>query len=153
GSGAGRAVPRSRVVADDLVSLMYPWLVVFALVAARIGAAALVVPFLGGQVLTATVRNALIVSLSIPVVPVVHAGLGGRTVRLVALVGLVAKEVTLGILIGFLASIVFWGAVGVGYLMDNQRGTTLASVYDPLLGEQTSPTGQFLHIVLIALFH
>ena len=37
--------------------------------------------------------------------------------------------------------------------MDNQRGTTLASVYDPFVGEQTSPTGQFLQVVLVVLFH
>jgi type III secretion protein T len=137
----------------ELTGLLYPILVAMALTVARIGAAAYIVPFLGGQVLSRSVRNAVIIGLAIPVVPVVHAGLAGTTLTPLALLGLVAKEVFLGIVIGFLSSIAFWGAVGVGYIMDNQRGTTLASVYDPLLGEQTSPTGEFLHIVLVVLFH
>ena len=140
-------------MADELTSLLYPWLVALALTVARIGAAAFIVPFLGGQALSGAVRNAVIVALAIPVVPVVHASLGGVTVTPLALFGLVAKEAFLGIVIGFLSSIAFWGTVGVGYLMDNQRGTTLASVYDPFVGEQTSPTGQFLHIVVLVLFH
>jgi type III secretion protein T len=140
-------------VTHELTSLIYPILVAIALTVARIGAAAYIVPFLGGQVLSGTVRNAVIIAFAIPVVPVVHAGLGATTVTPLALLGLAAKEVVLGLIIGFLASVAFWGAIGVGYVMDNQRGTTLASVYDPLLGEQTSPTGQFLHFVLVALFH
>jgi type III secretion protein T len=140
-------------VADELTSLLYPWLVALGLAMARVRAAAFIVPFLGGQVLSGAVRNAVIVALAIPVVPVVHASLGGTTVTPLAMLGLAAKEAFLGIVIGYLSSIAFWGAVGVGYLMDNQRGTTLASVYDPLLGEQTSPTGEFLQIVLVVLFH
>ena len=140
-------------MADELTSLLYPWLVALALAMARVGAAAFIVPFLGGQVLSGAVRNAVIVALAIPVVPVIQVSLGGTTVTPLALLGLVAKEVFLGILIGFLSSIAFWGAIGVGYLMDNQRGTTLALVYDPFVGEQTSPTGQFLQVVLVVLFH
>jgi type III secretion protein T len=140
-------------VAQELTNLLYPMVVALALAVARIGAAAVIVPFLGGHVLSGAVRNAVIVGLAIPVVPVVHASLGGVTVTPLALFGLVAKEAFLGIVIGFLSSIAFWGAVGVGYVMDNQRGTTLASVYDPFIGEQISPTGQFLHIVLLVLFH
>jgi len=140
-------------VAQELTGLVYPILVALALAVARIGAAAFIVPFLGGQVLSGAVRNAVIISLAIPVVPVIQVSLGGTTVTPLALLGLVAKEVFLGVLIGFLSSIAFWGAIGVGYIMDNQRGTTLASVYNPFVGEQTSPTGQFLQIVLIALFY
>ena len=138
---------------QELTNLLYPMLVALALAVARIGAAAFIVPFLGGQVLSGAVRNAVIISIAIPVVPVIQVSLGGATVTPLALLGLVAKEVFLGILIGFLSSVAFWGAIAVGYIMDNQRGTTLASVYDPFVGEQTSPTGQFLHIVLIVLFY
>jgi type III secretion protein T len=140
-------------VSQELIGLLYPMLVALALAVARIGAAAFIVPFLGGQVLSGAVRNAVIISIAIPVVPLIQVSLAGTTVTPLALLGLVAKEVFLGILIGFLSSIAFWGAIGVGYIMDNQRGTTLASVYDPFVGEQTSPTGQFLQIVLIVLFY
>jgi type III secretion protein T len=136
----------------ELISLLYPMLVAVALAVARIGAAAFIVPFLGGQVLSGAVRNAVVIALAIPVVPAVHASLGRTTLTPLVLLGLGAKEAFLGIVIGFLSSVAFWGTVGVGYLMDNQRGATLASVYDPLLQEQTSPTGRFLHILLVVLF-
>src|SRR5262245_52495271 len=99
-----------RVVAQELMNLLYPMLVALALAMARIGAAAYVVPFLGGQVLSGAVRNAVIVGLAIPVVPAVHASLSGTTVTPVVLLGLVAKEAFLGIVIGFLSGIAFWGA-------------------------------------------
>ncbi|QIK39144.1 hypothetical protein GWK36_06990 [Caldichromatium japonicum] len=52
---------------------------------------------------------------------------------------LLGKEVFIGLMLGFSAAIPFWIADGVGYFIDNQRGTTMASSIDSMTGVQTSP--------------
>ena len=62
------------------------------------------------------------------------------------------KEVLLGLLIGFVATIPFWAMEATGFIIDNQRGAALASTLNPSLGSQTSPTGLLLTQTLITLF-
>ena len=62
------------------------------------------------------------------------------------------KEVLLGLLIGFVATIPFWAMEATGFIIDNQRGAALASTFNPSLGSQTSPTGLLLTQTLITLF-
>ncbi|WP_394869020.1 type III secretion system export apparatus subunit SctT, partial [Acinetobacter pittii] len=65
---------------------------------------------------------------------------------------LIGKEVLLGLLIGFVATIPFWAMEATGFIIDNQRGAALASTFNPSLGSQTSPTGLLLTQTLITLF-
>ncbi len=69
-----------------------------------------------------------------------------------ALAMLIAKEVLLGLLIGFVAAIPFWAIEASGFLIDNQRGAAMGSLFNPSLGSQTSPTGLLLTQTLITLF-
>lgn len=63
-----------------------------------------------------------------------------------------AKEAFIGMLIGFIGGMPFWLAENIGFMIDNQRGTTMASVFNPLAGDSTSPLGIFMNVVAIALF-
>jgi type III secretion protein T len=127
--------------------------ILLALCTTRILVAVQVVPFAGGQVLSGTVRNGVVLSLGLILFPVVHETLGGAALGLMSMLAIVAKEVVLGLLIGFLSGLAFWAAACIGYLIDNQRGATLASVFDPLVGEQTSPLGEMLQLTVTALFY
>jgi type III secretion protein T len=52
-----------------------------------------------------------------------------------------AKEVALGFVLGYLVGWVFWAVQAAGALIDNQRGSSMASSIDPLQGQETSTLG------------
>ncbi|MCV5216123.1 SctT family type III secretion system export apparatus subunit VscT, partial [Escherichia coli] len=68
------------------------------------------------------------------------------------LIVILGKEVLLGMLIGFVAAIPFWAIEATGFLVDNQRGAAMASMFNPTLGSQSTPTAVLLTQTLITLF-
>ena len=64
-----------------------------------------------------------------------------------------AKELALGFILGYLVGWVFWAIQAAGALIDNQRGSSMASSIDPLQGHETSLLGiAFSQIFLTYLF-
>lgn len=109
-------------------------------------------PVLSKQMLGGSmIRNGVVCSLALYAYPMV-AGTLPMTIGGMELMLLVAKEVLLGLLIGFVAAIPFWAVEASGFLIDNQRGAAMASLLNPSLGSQTSPTGLLLTQTLITLF-
>ncbi|MEM1303892.1 MAG: type III secretion system export apparatus subunit SctT [Planctomycetota bacterium] len=129
------------------------FLTVFAFCVVRLTAACVVAPFLAKQVLPGQARNSLMFAWGLMIYPMVSPTLDAGLPTGPTLLGLIAKEIFLGILIGFLAAKVFWLAMSVGFFIDNQRGASMASVFDPNSGEQTSPLGLLLQQAIIALFY
>ena len=67
--------------------------------------------------------------------------------------GLIIKEVIIGLLLGFFSAKVFWLAMNIGFFIDNQRGASMASMSDAMTGEQTSPIGEFMQQTITVLFY
>ena len=61
------------------------------------------------------------------------------------------KEVAMGLFLGYIATIVLNIIVMVGEMIDFQIGFTMASVMDPLSGEQMPITGNLYHFVIISI--
>ena len=99
----------------DIVESLHQAVLVLALSTTRVAAAVVVVPFAGGQLLTGTARNAVVLSLSVVVCPAAAASLDAASFAMPALLAIVVKEIILGVLVGYLAGLVFWAAEGVGY--------------------------------------
>ena len=118
----------------------------------RMTVASLVAPFMAGESVQLPVRMSILASLSLVVFPMVAPTIPGAMPPAL-MAGVFLKEAALGFMLGFMASKLFWIALGIGMVMDNQRGSTLAEMLDPSSNEQTSPTGQFLQQALIALFY
>lgn len=113
------------------------------------------VPFMAGSIITGQMRMTLAIACYLPLHPVVVAGLPGASVHSSwwLLCGLlVFKEILLGVLLGFLAGMLFWAVQCAGFFMDNQRGASQAEETDPMTGEQTSPLGSFLFQCAVYLF-
>lgn len=105
------------------------------------------VPFMAGTIITGQMRMTLAIACYLPLHPVVMAGLPGTSTDSSwwLLCGLlVFKEILIGVLLGFLAGMLFWAVQCAGFFIDNQRGASQAEETDPLTGEQTSPLGSFL---------
>lgn len=127
-------------------------LLMLALTLPRMLAAFSVLPFLSKSVLPGLIRNSLVISLSIIVVPLVEMDFPSEPLTTLRLVGLIVKEVFLGLGIGYLVAIPFWALGTIGFFIDTQRGVTMASAFVPLLGDQTSPLGAMLSQTVTLLF-
>ncbi|MEW4561519.1 type III secretion system export apparatus subunit SctT [Bremerella sp. JC770] len=119
----------------------------------RITMASLVVPFLGGETIQLPVRASIIASLGLVLFPIIAPTIPSGTISPFTFVAIFIKEATLGLLYGYMASKIFWVALGVGLVVDNQRGASIAEAFDPSINEQVSPLGQFTLQSMIALFY
>ena len=120
-------------------------LLIFTLLLPRMLAAFTVIPFMGKQVMGgAMLRNGVVMSLALFVYPVAEQGMADIEMDALTIGLVLIKEIFIGLLIGFLAAIPFWGIEAVGFYIDNQRGATMASSLNPLSGSQTSPLGILL---------
>ncbi|MDO7905818.1 flagellar biosynthetic protein FliR [Paenibacillus sp. JX-17] len=70
----------------------------------------------------------------------------------VSYVLLVAREVLIGLLLGFVAYLIFTAIQTAGALIDFQVGFAMATVYDPMTGASVPVTGNFKFAIAILLF-
>jgi type III secretion protein T len=118
----------------------------------RIAGAFIMLPLLTQQNMPATVRNSFLVSLAIVALPIALAGLPAGGMPVVDMAPIVLKELFIGIAIGFCFGIVFWAIGAAGNILDTQIGMSMASIFDPIQGHQTSLHGQFLSQLAAWLF-
>jgi type III secretion protein T len=111
-----------------------------------------IVPFLGGRHLTGMARNSLALALALFISPWLARRAPAALPEFSAALPLLAKETMLGIIFGFLSSLAFQAASGIGFLVDNQRGLSMSQTQDPLSGEDTSPLGSLAIQTLIMIF-
>jgi len=65
---------------------------------------------------------------------------------------IVFKELAIGFLIGYVATLAFAAFVMGGALISTEMGLTMAELVDPLSGDRVSPIAQLLQIVTLILF-
>ena len=128
-------------------------MLIFSMTLPRFFGVFILLPILNKQVLGASlIRNGVICSLAICLFPAIKDITLVKDLHDVELVLVLAKEVLLGVLISFMLAIPFWAIEAVGFFIDNQRGATLASSINPVLGQQSSPTGILMTQTLVTLF-
>jgi flagellar biosynthetic protein FliR len=125
----------------------------FVAVLARLAPAIWLVPFLAGRLVPASFRVAAAVALAVVLFPLVAADtrlLASEGV--VVLVGLLVKEVFVGLAIGLFGSLVFWAAQAAGHLIDTASGTAMGETSAPLTGGQTTAQGHLLLLFTVVIF-
>ena len=113
----------------------------------------LLVPFLSGEAVPSQLRfslSVLIAFFAYPAFADLHPPSGAQF--FLWLSAILAKEMLVGFLLAYTASVVFWAMLSVGFIMDNQRGAGMAQVTDPASGESTSLFGSFLHQTTVYIF-
>ncbi|EHH2505302.1 SctT family type III secretion system export apparatus subunit VscT [Vibrio parahaemolyticus] len=134
---------------DDLHQALF----LYSLTLPRLMACFIFLPILSKQMLGgAMIRNGVLCSLALFVFPVVSEQTLPAETDGLWLIVILGKEVLLGMLIGFVAAIPFWAIEATGFLVDNQRGAAMASMFNPTLGSQSTPTAVLLTQTLITLF-
>ncbi|WP_084656024.1 type III secretion system export apparatus subunit SctT [Pandoraea norimbergensis] len=128
------------------------WLLAWGVAALRpLGVAMLLPVFSQGMLGAGMLRNALVLALALPVVPMVHAGLDIAP-QWSTWAMLILGELSVGLLLGFAAALPFWAVDMTGYVIDTIRGASMASVLNPLMGAQSSIFGIALTQMLCVLF-
>lgn len=130
------------------------WLPVVALSMLRPLGAMLLVPVFSTATLGgALARNALALAITLPVLALHDlwpAADGARSWT--AYLWLACGELSIGLMIGFCAAVPFWALDMAGFLIDMMRGASMASVLNPLLGQQSSVMGIMFSHVFSLLF-
>jgi len=108
------------------------------------------VPAFGGPALPAQARLGLGLSLAALALPQL-VGVAPPTEPL-AWILLLAREVAVGVTIGFVAGTVFRAAEAAGRLVDTMRGANFAEVIAPMSEGRTSPTGALYLFLAILVF-
>ncbi len=109
----------------------------------RIAVAFLLLPLFTGDLIPATVRNAIYVAFGVLALSL-QPTVGTAAVMQINWVLMFAKEAFIGGGLGFLFGSVLWAFEAAGQLIDTKVGATTAQVTDPLSGQQTPLTGAFL---------
>ena len=116
----------------------------------RIIGITLFIPFLRAPLIPPQIRNSIVFILGLTLLPMIwqqSALLEGKLVII-----LILKEVLIGMLIGIILSLSFLIPQAVGDFIDNQRGASIAAVFNPAFGTQASPVGVFLAQAFLAWF-
>ncbi|MGH7973845.1 MAG: flagellar biosynthetic protein FliR, partial [Limisphaerales bacterium] len=115
------------------------WLLVFL----RVSAFVLVLPFFAMANFPVTLRvalaalTALLLAPLLPVVSMNHAGL-------FSLLGVMAQEVSIGLLLGFVSRMVFYAVDLAGNIVSMETGLNMAAIFNPLSGQSTQALGTIL---------
>ena len=123
----------------------------FLLCMPRIMAVLFFLPFTRNQFLPAPVRGALLVSLALFIAPSVHDPdypiATGQHFYLIAL-----KELAIGAMMGLVMATVFFVPQLIGDFIDNQRGASIAQIYNPAQGGDASILGTLMSMLVTTLF-
>lgn len=117
----------------------YNWFLVFV----RLGAFLLALPFFSAVNFPATMRvalaalGALLLAPQLPAFPISH-------LDLLALFGLLAREIAIGLLFGFFARMVFYAADIAGVIIANELGLNMGSILDPASRQPEQVSGLIL---------
>lgn len=124
----------------------------FLICLARIAAVFAVIPvFSGGQV-PPQMRIGVAVMFALLTYPIVQQVLPVTPLTVIDMVIIVAAEVIFGLLVGFLAQLIFMAAEFAGAVIGYQMGFAMANVFDPTTQQQVALISQFNGIFAILLF-
>lgn len=110
----------------------------------RIIGAFMMLPLITASNMPAMVRNSFLVSLAIVALPVAMAASPAVSMSTLQWPMMVLKELFVGVAIGFCFGIVFWAISAAGSVIDTQVGMSMAQIFDPIQGHQTTLHGEFL---------
>ena len=125
----------------------------FFLIFTRIGAALMVLPGLGGMLVSTRIRLILALAISLVMLPVIAPLLPPLPNRLSSLVLLVGAEAMIGLYLGILTQALMSTLHVAGTFIGFQVGLTNAFSFDAVAEQQSSTlTSFFTNVALIAIF-
>jgi len=122
------------------------------LIFARMTAITTVMPIFGFNTVPVQLRAGLSVLLTIIVFPLATLQASSVSTQPLELLLLLSREVITGLILGFLASILFYGIQMAGHLVGIQMGFGIINVVDPMSDLQVSIIGQIYYLTAMLIF-
>ncbi|MGM0416224.1 MAG: flagellar biosynthetic protein FliR [Thermodesulfobacteriota bacterium] len=119
---------------------------------ARIAAIISSMPVFGTGMVPARAKVALAFMLTLLVYPVVDIDISGVEFSILSMGLIMANEVILGAMLGFVARLIFTAVEFGGTVVGYQMGFAAANVYDPQHQRQVSLMSQFQNVFAILVF-
>jgi flagellar biosynthesis protein FliR len=117
----------------------YNWMLVFL----RAGAFLLVLPFFTMTNFPVAMRVAVSALVALLVAPVLPAFSFDR-LDLISVIGVMAQEISVGLLLGFVARMIFYAVDIAGSVISTEMGLNLASIFDPMTQQSSQIAGTIL---------
>ncbi|MBE9487471.1 MAG: flagellar biosynthetic protein FliR [Chloroflexi bacterium] len=136
----------------ELPQFSLPLIQGFLLCLARVGSMMAAIPVFSGGQLPPQMRVGIAVLFSLLIYPTVQGFIPEQSFSIIELALLLAQETILGLLVGFLAQLVFMAAEFAGSLIGYQMGFAAANVFDPTTQRQVALISQFQGVFAILLF-
>lgn len=123
----------------------YTWMLVFL----RASAFLLALPFFSMANLPVTMRVALAALMALLLAPIIPA-VSLDHLGLISILGVMVQEVAIGLLLGFVARMIFFAVDIAGAVISNELGLNMASMLDPVT-QQSSPLAGTILMMLATL--
>ena len=126
--------------------------IIFLLLFVRITALIVTAPVLGYEAVPVQVKASLGLFLSLVFYPLASSHAPQIDTRLIPLVIVALKEVSVGLLLGFVLSLILAGARFAGDIIGYGMGFSMANIIDPESEQSVSLISEFFYIVSMLLF-
>jgi len=124
----------------------------FAIVLIRTASVLFFSPIYNQASLPLIIKIGLALVIAFAIFPTINSSQPALPDNLINFILIVFKEVAIGFLIGYVATLAFGAFVMGGGLISTEMGLTMAELVDPLSGDHVSPIAQLLQIVALILF-
>lgn len=136
----------------ELPDFSLPMIQGFLVCLARVAAIFAVIPVFSGAQIPPQMRVGVAVMFAMLTYPVVKGFIPLESLTPLDLGVMIVAEIILGLLVGFLAQLVFMAAEFSGSIIGYQMGFAAANVFDPSTQQQVALVAQFQGILAILLF-
>jgi type III secretion protein T len=109
-------------------------------------------PMFRKELLPRLLRIGLIAALCLPLTPLLKVQMATIPVDILPMLIVIIKEIVVGFAFGLPLAMTFWIAEGIGTLLDNQSGSLISSVLNPMSGNDAATLGLFLNQIFITYF-
>ncbi len=143
-----------RALFEAVIVAMRPihdLLFIVALASLRLTVAFALLPPMGSTFLRGFTRQGLITLIALFIAVGVPVDVFHR-LGFFEILGHVAKEAMIGLMMGYAGSQVFWAAQSVGAYIDTQAGFNSVQLTNPLSGQQSTPVSDLLLNLVVVIF-
>lgn len=139
---------------EDFFALLSPnSIILFVLIMTRIGGMLLTAPFFSTYPIPPQAKIGLLAMTAFMMYPIVATTSGFEPpTNMLALGVMMAKELFVGVTIGFCANIIFVAIQMAGHLLSIQMGLAISNVLDPITKQQVPVVGQMYLFLASMIF-
>jgi type III secretion protein T len=138
--------------AQQFVEHFYAYVIAISFASARMTGLIVIMPAFTRMGLTRLQQTAAALALALPLVPMIVAGIAREQLTPMVIAFLLFKEVLIGLVIGVVLGVPIWAAETAGDILDLQRGSTAANLFDPSSTTEESITGTLFGLIMVALY-